>query len=285
MFRFTVFHPKAAVPRFLAVLLTALGAMAPLAFAQSDASSWELKVCADQDNMPYSNREGEGFENLMLARVAAAIHADIAYVWLPTVRNPSQDTLLLRNGTCDVFLDVGNGQPPYLTTLDYYQSTYEFVYRADAPFTVTSLDDPTLKGLRLGAVAASPAGLGLALRGLIPNTKHYYPTPPKGVSEAMIDDVADGTIDVAAVWGPEAAYYAAQQSVPLKMTPVTPQIDANGLSMVYTASMGVRTDDVELRDLLNEGMAASWDDIQDVLKRFGVPLLPLPKPAMSVIGG
>lgn len=275
--------PSRRCKRALLVTLS-LGflAAAGIASGQGGSSSWELKVCADQDNMPYSNEAGEGFENQIVAAVATAVQARVSYVWLPRLRNQAQDLLLLRDGTCDVFLDIGNGQDPYLPTLDYYQSTYEFFYRADAGFTIGSLDDPALKSLRLGTAAASPAATAFATRDMIGNNRSYYPRPPSGVTEAMIEDVAAGVIDVGAAWGPEVAYFAAQQPVKLAVVPVTPEIDVDGLSMIYTSAMGVRSNDTELRDLLNEGISRSWDEIQAILQEFDVPVVPLPRPATSI---
>lgn len=252
------------------------------AAAQGKSATWELKVCADQDNLPYSNEAEQGFENHIVSAVAAAVHAKVSYVWLPALRNTSQDLLLLSSGACDAFLDIGNGGAPFLPTLDYYQSTYEFFFRADAPFTIASLDDPVLQTLKLGSAAASPAGTAFALRGLVQSTFNYYPTPPTGVTEAMVRDVVDGVIDVAAAWGPEVAYYAAMQPTKLTTVPVTPEIDVNGLSMIYTAAMGLRSNDTDLRDILNQGIADSWDEIQAILQDFGVPIVELPEPATSI---
>lgn len=261
-------------------LLLLLGASSGV--AQQAPDTWQLTVCADQDNLPYSNAKQEGFENQILTQVAAAIGATIDYVWLPRIRNNSQDILLLRDGTCDVFLDIGNGQAPYLPTLDYYQSTYVFFYKKDAGFTVASVDDPGLRDLRIGTAAASPAGTALALRDLIGNLRDYFPVPPTGVTEAIVRDVASGALDVGAAWGPEVAYFARQLGADLELVPIEPQIDVNGLSMVYTAAMGVRTGDLDLRDALNAGLASSWTAVQRILDDFAVPQLPLPTPSLSI---
>jgi mxaJ protein len=39
----------------------------------------ELKVCADPDNLPYSNEQLEGFENKIAALIAQDLGAQLAY--------------------------------------------------------------------------------------------------------------------------------------------------------------------------------------------------------------
>jgi mxaJ protein len=39
----------------------------------------EFKVCADQDNLPYSNAAGEGFENKIAEVLAADLGKDLSY--------------------------------------------------------------------------------------------------------------------------------------------------------------------------------------------------------------
>jgi mxaJ protein len=54
--------------------------------------------------------------------------------------------------------------------------------------------------------------------------------------------VARGDIDVAAVWGPLAGYYAARQREPLDVVPVEPATDAQ-LPQTFSISMAVRRND------------------------------------------
>jgi hypothetical protein len=42
-----------------------------------------LRVCADGDNLPLSNRRGEGFANRIAALVARELDAELRYVWGP----------------------------------------------------------------------------------------------------------------------------------------------------------------------------------------------------------
>jgi mxaJ protein len=257
----------------LIVLLAAGSVLAQEAAAEQE-TGWELRVCATEDNLPYSNRELQGFENRIAALLADELGASLHYVWLSRTHNPELEASLLREGLCDVFMGVADGQEPFLTTIAYYRSGAMFVSRTDAPFSVTSLDDPALRSLTVGVMSSSPADFALAGRGLIENVRHYFPRD--GV-EAIIGGVMTGELDLGIVWGPVAGYLARDREG-LLLTPVTPQIDLPFLPLVLPVSIGVRETDEALRDLLNEAIAIRWDEIQAVLQEFNVPLLPLPRP-------
>ena len=45
------------------------------------ASAAFLRVCADPDNMPFSNAKGEGFENKLAELIAEKLDARLEYSW------------------------------------------------------------------------------------------------------------------------------------------------------------------------------------------------------------
>ena len=47
----------------------------------ASGQSRELRVCADPDNMPFSNIQQRGFENRIAELVAADLGAHLSYVW------------------------------------------------------------------------------------------------------------------------------------------------------------------------------------------------------------
>jgi mxaJ protein len=240
-------------------------------------------VCAGERNLPYSNREGEGFENRIAEIVAAELGAELAYHWLEQPE-PRARTMSLERGDCDLLVGAVDGGDGILTTIAYYRSTYVFLHRRDAPFEVTSLDDPVLRGVRIGVQAGmnglSAVSYALANRGLIDMQVTYlvdYGEPDP--LSALVDAVAAGEVDVAIVWGPVAGYYAAIKDVDLELVPVLPQIEVPFVPLVVSVSMGVRAEDESLRDSLNLALQRRWDEIQRVLGEYGVPLEPLPRPA------
>lgn len=262
-------------------ILTVLFLLLPIAMAQIKEASWNLRVCANEDNLPYSNRQRQGFENRIAMILADELQAKLTYVWLPQPHHPEYALIQLREGSCDLFMSVLDGQHPFLTTVAYYRSTNVFVYRKDAPYDISSLNDPVLRTLRIGVLRASPPDHALANRGIIDKVHHYLANdPPSSITDA----VATKEIDLGIAWGPITGYFSEQQSVPLKLTPVSPEVDMPFLPMVLSISMGVREQDEALRDLLNRAIALRWKEIQAILENYGVPLLPLSQPTASVSG-
>jgi ABC-type amino acid transport substrate-binding protein len=188
-----------------------------------------------------------------------------------------------------MIMGVLDGQQGLLSTVAYYRSSYVFVYRVDSPFEIASLDDPVLRELDIGVQRTGiPPHEALLTRGLAGRVVLQYgerefggrSDPLAPLSEA----IANGEVDVGLAWGPVAGYYAKRQPVELKVVPVTPEIDPPFLSMTNALTIGVRRGDEALRDRLNVALALRWDEIQEVLQEYGVPLKPLPKPMITVGG-
>src|SRR4051794_36669798 len=93
------------------------------------ASAPVLRVCADPNNLPFSNRRGEGFENAIAALLARDLGRTLAYAWWPQRRGFARNTLSA--GACDVMVGVPSGYELAWTTRPYYRSTYVFVTRRD----------------------------------------------------------------------------------------------------------------------------------------------------------
>jgi ABC-type branched-subunit amino acid transport system substrate-binding protein len=243
--------------------------------AARGSATWELKVCADPDNLPYSDREQQGFENRVLEILADEVGAEVSYAWLPVPRREGQAELMLRMGACDVLASVPDGSEPYLTTLPYYQSIETFVTREDAPFAVDSLDDPRLAELRIGVLRGSPSDYALVRRGMIDNVSHFFSSDPR---DEILRRVVDGTLDVGILWGPIAGYEAERLDLPVTLEPVSPELDMPFLPMFQSLSFALRSDDLALADLLNAALGRRWEDVQAVLEGYGVPLRPLTPP-------
>jgi mxaJ protein len=240
----------------------------------------ELRVCADPNNLPYSNRRLEGFENRLAEMVAKDLHATVRYTWWPQHRGFIRNTL--KAGKCDVLLGLPESVELAQTTRPYYRSTYVFVYRRDRGIALSSLDDPALHKLRVGVQLIgddgtnSPPAHALANRGVTRNVVGYsvyadysQPNPPARIVEA----VARGDVDVAVVWGPLAGYFAPRQGVPLTLVPVSPQIDRPFLPFVFDISMAVRRGDEKLHAELDSFIERRQPEIDALLDRYGVPRL------------
>ena len=246
------------------------------------ADARELRVCADPNNLPFSNERGEGFENKIAKLIADELGATLSYTWWAQRRGFIRNTL--NTGLCDLVTGTTNGIEMLRTTLPYYRSGYTFVTRQDGP-KVSSLDDPILHNLRIGIQlvgedgANPPPAEALARRGIVDNVRGYLvygDYRERNPAAAIMDAVAKGEIDVAIVWGPVAGYFAARESVPLKVALVTPQNDGPRVPMVFDINMGVRRDDPTLRDEINAALSKLRPKIDAVLANYGVPRADLP---------
>ena len=246
------------------------------------ADARELRVCADPNNLPFSNEHGEGFENKIAELIADELGVTLSYTWWAQRRGFIRNTL--NTGSCDLVTGTTNGIEMLRTTLPYYRSGYTFVTRQDGP-KVSSLDDPILHNLRIGIQlvgedgANPPPSEALARRGIVDNVRGYLvygDYREQNPAAAIMDAVAKGEIDVAIVWGPVAGYFAGRESVPLKVALVTPQNDDPRVPMVFDINMGVRRDDPTLRDEINAALSKLRPKIDAVLANYGVPRADLP---------
>ena len=237
-----------------------------------------LRVCADPNNLPFSNERLEGFENKIADLLAHDLGERVEYTWWAQRRGFFRNTL--KAGICDVVIGVPAGFEMALTTRPYYRSTYVFLSRKDRHLEVKSFDDPLLRKLRIGVQiigddqSNAPPAHALTRRKIVDNVKGFtlygdysHPDPPARI----VDAVAKGDIDLAIVWGPLAGYFAKQSRVPLEVVPVSPQIDQPFLPFVFDISMGVRRGDRELRDQLDEFLERRRLEIERILADYRIP--------------
>jgi mxaJ protein len=257
-------------------------AIAVSLLAASVAHSRELRVCADPNNLPFSNTAREGFENKIVDLIAKDLGATVAYTWWAQRRGFIRNTL--KAGECDLVAGTPSNMEMLRTTRPYYRSTYVFVSRPDAT-APASLDDPLLRQLRVGVQLVGDDGFNtppvhaLARRGIVQNLRGYslygdysQPNPPARIVEA----VAKGEVDVAVVWGPLAGYFGHRQATPLRITPVKPQFDGARLPMVFDISMGVRKEDADHRHEIDAALGWLKPEIEAILASYGVPRVDAP---------
>jgi len=232
-----------------------------------------LRVCADPNNLPFSNTKGEGFENKLAELFAAKLGKKLAYTFYPQATGFVRMTL--GSHRCDVILGYPQGGELVQNTNPYYQTGYALVTKADSPLaSIDTLGDARLQGKRLGIIAGTPPATYLANDGLMAKAKPYplvIDTRVDSSAVAMINDIASGEVDAGVLWGPMAGYYAAHANPPLHV--VLLQKETGGPHMTYRIAMGVRPSDQNWKRQLNKLIADNQPAINKILLDYGVPII------------
>jgi|SRR5271165_5692154 len=232
-----------------------------------------LRVCADPNDLPYSNEKGEGFENKIAQLLGEKLNKPVAYTWFPQVIGFIRNTL--GSYRCDVIIGVPQGYDLAQNTNAYYATAYALVIKPNSGLdNVQTLEDPRLQDKRIGVVAGTPPATLMVADGLMAKA-HPYPltvdTRVASSSKAMIDDLLSGQIDVGVLWGPIAGYEAKHASTPLTVVPLLKE--PGSTPMVFRMTMGVRQSDQAWKRTLNQFIAQNQDAIDGILRNYGVPLL------------
>ncbi|MEY3759033.1 MAG: hypothetical protein RIR39_524 [Pseudomonadota bacterium] len=270
-------------------LIKALCLGASLAATQAYAEvSKPLKVCAAENEMPYSNKAGEGFENKLAELVGSALGRKIVYVTWSDPRYYIRDTL--DKGLCDLAIGVDKGDPRLLTTQAYYRSGYVFISRETDNLDLKNWDSDALrKAKRIAFVPETPAEVMLRaigryndmfnysheLVGFKSRRNEYIKYEPS----KLVSEVSSGHAEVAALWGPSAARYVKASTTPLVMTVIPDdnvRADGQKVGSHYSSSMGVRKNDPTLLAQLNKVIADNQSEITELLEKEGIPLVSEP---------
>ncbi len=237
-----------------------------------------LRVCADPNNLPFSNQSQQGFENKLATLIAHGMNAELKYAWVPQRKSFARRSL--QSGLCDVVMGVPASMPDVLTTKPYYRSSYMFISRSARRLQVTSLADPRLADLRIGIHIVgddyAPPAYALAHRGITQNIQGFSlfgeygePNPPR----KLIDAVDRGQVDVAIAWGPLAGYFAHKANAPLAMAPVTPSIFL-GVPFAFDISAAVRPGNINLKTEVDHILESQSTAVQLILGEYHVPQVP-----------
>jgi mxaJ protein len=248
----------------------------------------DLNVCAGENEMPFSNVKKEGFENEIAEIIGKALDRKVNYVFWKDPRLVERDYLAKKK--CDVMLGVDSTDPRLLKTDPYYKTGYVFITRQDRQIDISSWNDDLLKApnFRIGVMHDSPGKVMLLQINRFDDMFDYFAEKQKYKStrnrfirvepEEIVNDVATKHIHTAMLWAPEAARYVLASKVPLKMQIVKDDAQkSNGekVPMHYEIVMGVRKDDTALQQDLNRVIKEKRPEIESILKREGIILLPI----------
>ncbi len=265
----------AGTPAATSLLVALVGAvlLCSVARAEDTPNSHWLHVCADPDNMPFSNDKGEGFENKLAELLAAKLNARVAYSWFPDAAGSVPNRPL--RDSCDLVMGYAQGTGLVEDTNPYYHTSYVLIYRQNDQSLagVDSLSDPRLKQKTIGIFARTPPASILATNGLAANARPFEigGTSSSKAASDMIAEIASGKIDAGLLWGPVGGYYAQRSPVPLALVPLAKE--TVGPRLLFDITMGIRPDEPEWKHSLNKLIAENQDDINAILRAYNVPLL------------
>jgi quinoprotein dehydrogenase-associated probable ABC transporter substrate-binding protein len=233
-----------------------------------------LRVCADPNNLPFSNQRAEGFENKLAELIADRLGRELAYTWFP--ENTGYVPNTVGENACDIVMGYAQGTGLIEDTNPYYYASYVLITRADdADLShIASLSDPRLKSKRIGLVARTPPASILTMRGLGANVTSFdvrSRDSQTAVAQEIIAKIASGQLDAGLLWGPIGGYYAAIADVPLTVVPLVNELA--GPATFYGITLGVRPNEPQFKHQVNRILAEHADEIVSILEDYNVPVL------------
>ncbi|RJE83434.1 quinoprotein dehydrogenase-associated putative ABC transporter substrate-binding protein [Paracoccus onubensis] len=235
-------------------------------------STTQFRVCADPANAPMSVKDGSGFENKLADLFGKIMDRPVTYTWFPSGMGFIAKTL--RAGTCDVVMGYAQGDELVQNTNHYYTSVYGIVTRKDNELAaVDHLTDPALKDHPIGVIAGTPPATIMAQAGLAKDMKGRDLMVDRRVMDPIGDllkEVSDGALDAAVLWGPVAGPRI-KDDPDLQFTPLLKE--TSGPKMFYRITMGVRPEEQEWKRELNSLLRRHKDEIDQLLRDAGVPLV------------
>ena len=271
--------------RAIVVVAAALLGAAP---AGAQAPWATLKVCADPNNLPFSNREQQGFENKLAQIWARELGVEVEYTWFPHRRGFERNTLQAedpeRGGyKCDVIVGVPDGYDLAMTTRPYYRSTYALVYVTGGELDIRAAEDlinlprAARDALRIGVFTPSPAAEWLARHGMHEQMVAYSALagdPDVYPGKIIENELLAGELDAAILWGPIAGYFAARAApVPVAVVPLRSE---PGIQFEFAMAAGVRFGDRESRAQLEDLLARTAGDTAALFAEYHIPLIDEP---------
>jgi mxaJ protein len=264
-------------------LFAGLACVAAGALAQDAEPRTAFRVCQDPNNMPFSNTKGEGYEDRIAQVFAKDLGLPVTYYSFPQrmafIRNTLRFKLPGADFPCDIVMNVPKGFDQVLSTKPYYRSTYALVFapgkgmdavRSEEDFL--ALPEARLHALRIGIYDRSPASAWLVSHRLVDQGVPYKilnADPDQYPGQMIENDLAQGKLDVAIVWGPIAGYFAKHASgVALTVVPLHSE---PGVKLDFEMAMGVRFGESAWKKQIEELIDRNQAQIHAILAEYGVP--------------
>jgi mxaJ protein len=240
----------------------------------------EFRVCADPENMPYSNQKGEGFENKIAEVLAKDLGKELTYEFWLDRQGFLRNTINAQR--CDVIMGMSTDVDNLRTSKPYYRSGYVFVYRKSSNYNIKDWNSPDLRKGIIGIVGESPPTIALRDNDLMANAHPYrlqrdLNFPPS----LMIDDLVAGKNDIAIIWGPIGGYFAKQSKEPLVVVPIPEfksernAFDSQKGKSEFNISVAVRKKDKDRMEMIQGALDRNQSKIMKILDDYGIPHVPV----------
>ena len=236
-----------------------------------------LRICADPNNLPYSNQNNEGYENKIADLFAKKLgNIPVTYSWYPMTSGFVRRTLNAK--TCDLIVTFPAIHEFVQNSNPFYNSSYVLMSLEEKNIDVQTLSDHEIKEkkYKIGIIHATPPSSYVAKYKLFEQVKFYRqaadPRRQKPWRD-MTNDLVDGKIDIAIIWGPYAGYEAKKAKKPIKIFPLTKEEKISRGKMVYRFTMGIRKNEPEWEKTVNNLIKENQEEINKILRGYGIPLL------------
>ena len=272
--------------RRIRVVLLGVAAAFAMIGGVAGAERTAFKVCADPHYLPWSDKQGEGFENRIASFLAGKLGLPIEYTWFPQRMGFIRNTLRARaedgEYKCDVVMGLPAGYELAITTEPYYYSTYALVYvkgrgldEVRSAADLLALDPEQRDKIRFGLAERNPGTLWLAKHGMLDRLEVAYASqhgdPEVRPGQLEQEDLLAGKIDVTIMWGPIAGHFArTHPDVPVVVIPMTSE---PGVLMHFGISAGVRFGQKERKEEMQTLLDENAEAIEAILRDHGVPLV------------
>lgn len=268
-------------PQFMATLLVGLALSAQSSLKAEETLNGKrpepLRVCADPGNMPMSNDKGEGYSNKIASIIAEGMGTTVSYFYRPYL-NRGLTRQTFDNNECDILMDMTPDDERMITTQPLFKSTFVLAYRNDKGMHISSLDDPKLlNDYRVGVFQHSAIRTVLQEHGMkrentqVRTIAHDADLRPERQPHMDVQNMLDGQLDVAALWGPMAGWYKTLKHAPIEIVPVNRMEDRT--PMEFPLAIGMRRGAKELKARIEAVMLKEKDRIKQVYVDYGVPLV------------
>ena len=236
-----------------------------------------LRVCADPNNLPYSNQELEGYEN-KIANLFAKKLGDIPvlYTWYPMTSGFVRRTLNAK--TCDLIITFPAIHEFVQNSNPFFSSSYVMMTLEEKNINIKSLSDPIIKekNYKIGIIHATPPTSHVAKNKLFEQAKFYLQAADPRKQKPWADitnDLVNGKLDIAILWGPYAGYEAKLAKKKIKLVPLTKEEKVGRGTMVYRFTMGIRRNEPEWGKTINNLIKDNQSEINEILREYNIPLL------------